>query len=205
MERSVKKIMLIGWDGASPKIIEGMMKKGLLKNFAKLTEKGTFINALNPYPTITAQNWTTISTGAWPGRHGITGYSVHHPGDPLDKIHTGFNTAECSAEHIWDVAEKVGKKCILVNYETSWPPTLKDGIVVHGSGPNYEDEFHKITPDIIFSNESVEYYPDTKILEILIPNISRLHSDSLKSIANNIGYHLVSSSEKLIESYYSII
>ena len=167
MKKSVKKIMLIGWDGAPPPMVESMMAKGLLKNFSRLAESGTFIRAMNPYPTITASNWTTLSTGAWPGRHGVTGYSVHHPGDPLDEIYSGFNTAECSTEHIWDSAEKSGKKCVLVHYETSWPPTLKNGIVVGGSGPNYQDEFHAITPDLLFSTE---VYPglsdDTEPVEI---------------------------------------
>ncbi len=146
--------MLIGWDGAPPQILEAMVKKGLLKNFARLMKNGTFINAMNPYPTITASNWTTLSTGAWPGRHGVTCYFVHHPGEPLDKIYSGFDTRECSVEHIWDAAERAGKKSILVHYETSWPSTLKDGIVVGGCGPNYQDDFHKITPDIVFSTES---------------------------------------------------
>ena len=160
MAKSVKKIMLVGWDGAPPQMIERMIKKGLLKNFAGLMERGTFVYALNPYPTITASNWTTLSTGAWPGRHSVTGYSVHHPGEPLDRIYSGFNTAECATEHIWDAAEKIGKKCLLVHYETSWPPTLEKGIVVGGCGPNYGDEFHKITPDIVFSSET---YPGIRV------------------------------------------
>lgn len=160
MSKRVKRIILVGWDGAPPQMIDRMVKKGLLKNFAALMEQGTFIYALNPYPTITASNWTTLSTGAWPGRHGVTGYNVHHPGESLDKVYSGFNTAECSSEHIWDAAEKIGKKCILVHYETSWPPTLKAGIVVGGCGPNYQDEFHKITPDIVFSSET---YPGIRI------------------------------------------
>jgi len=151
---SAKKVMLIGWDGAPPQMIERMVGKGLLANFAGLMERGAFIYALNPYPTITASNWTTLSTGAWPGRHGVTGYNVHHPGDPLDEIYSGFNTAECSVEHIWDAAEGVGRKCILVHYETAWPPTVKNGIVVGGCGPNYQDDFHKITPDMVFSTET---------------------------------------------------
>ena len=154
MAKSVKRIVLVGWDGAPPPMIERMVEKGLLENFAGLMARGTFIHALNPYPTITASNWTTLATGAWPGRHGVTGYNVHHPGEPLDKIYSGFNTAECSAEYIWNAAERAGKKCILVHYETSWPPTLKKGIVVGGCGPNYQDEFHKITPDIVFSTET---------------------------------------------------
>jgi predicted AlkP superfamily phosphohydrolase/phosphomutase len=145
--------MLVGWDGAPPQMVESMAGKGLLPHFAALMERGTFVRALNPYPTITASNWTTLSTGAWPGRHGVTGYNVHHPGDPLDQIYSGFNTAECATEHIWDAAERAGKRCILVHYETSWPPTLQNGITVGGCGPNYQDEFHKITPDIVFSNE----------------------------------------------------
>lgn len=166
MSKSVKKIMLIGWDGAPPQIVDRMVKKGVLKNFADLMERGTFIYALNPYPTITASNWTVLSTGAWPGRHGVTGYSVHHPGEPLDRIYSGFNTAECSTEHIWDAAEKIGKKCILVHYETSWPPTLKKGIVVGGCGPNYQDEFHKITPDIVFSTETYPGIPVSDPVDI---------------------------------------
>lgn len=152
--KEVKKTILIGWDGAFPEIIEEMIKKGKLPHTAKLIKEGTFIQALNPYPTITAQNWTTLSTGAWPGRHGVTGYSVHHLGDDLDKIYTGFNTGECSVEHIWDAAERVGKKSILIKYETSWPPTFKNGIVVDGCGPNLGDEFHFISGPNLFSTDS---------------------------------------------------
>ena len=90
----------------------------------------------------------------------MTGYNVHHPGEPLDKIYSGFNTDECSVEHIWDSAEKIGRKCILVHYETSWPPTLKKGIVVGGCGPNYQDEYLAITPDILFSSELYPGGPD---------------------------------------------
>ena len=151
--KEAKKTILIGWDGAIPQVIEAMIEKGKLPNVAKLIEAGTFVHALNPFPTITAQNWTTLSTGAWPGRHGVTGYSVHHPGDDLDKIYTGFDTRECSVEHIWDAAEKVGKKSVLIKYETSWPPTLKNGIVIDGCGPNLADEFHLVSGPSLFSTE----------------------------------------------------
>ena len=153
MSGGAKRVMLVGWDGAPPQMIERMVAKGFLPNFAGLMARGTFVRALNPFPTVTASNWTTLSTGAWPGRHGVTGYNVHHPGEPLDRIYSGFNTAECDVEHIWDAAERAGKRSILVHYETSWPPTLENGIVVGGCGPNYQDEFHKITPDIVFSTE----------------------------------------------------
>lgn len=147
-----KKAVLIGLDGAVPQIVEQLAADGELPNLARLMDNGTSFRALNPFPTITSPNWTTLATGSWPGRHGITSYFVHHPGEPLDKLRVGFNTAECATEHIWEAAEKVGKRSIVVNYETSWPPTFRSGIVVHGCGPNYHDEFHAIFPEMLFSD-----------------------------------------------------
>ena len=166
MAKSAKKVLLVGWDGAPPQMIERMIGEGLLENFAGLMKQGTFIYALNPYPTITAPNWTTLSTGSWPGRHGVTGYNVHHPGEPLDKIYSGFHTGECSSEHIWDAAEKVGRRCMLIHYETSWPPTLEKGIVVGGCGPNYQDELHKITADMVFSTEDYPKAGKNELVEV---------------------------------------
>lgn len=135
MSGSVKEIMLVGSDGARPQIVDRMGQKGLLLNFAELMERETFIHALNPCPTITMSNWTTLSTG------GVTDNNVHHPGESLDRIYSASDTSECSVEHIWDAAEKIGKKRILAHYETSWLPTLKNGIVVGGCGRDYQTSF----------------------------------------------------------------
>ncbi len=163
MSRKPRRVILVGWDGAVPDMADAMVEKGLLANFRALVARGSYYHALNPFPTITAPNWTTLATGAMPGTHGITCYSVHHPGEDLDKIHTGFNTAECSTEYIWDAAERVGKKSILLKYEASWPPTLKSGVVVDGCGPNWSDEFHRIAQPQIFSSEE---YPRGLLLDL---------------------------------------
>jgi len=63
MSGSVKEIVLVGSDGARPQIVDRMGQKGLLLNFVDLMERETFIHALNPCPTITMSNWTTLSTG----------------------------------------------------------------------------------------------------------------------------------------------
>ncbi len=165
-----KRTMLIGFDGAPPQLCLHMMAKGKLKNLAKLIKRGTFVYALNPFPTITASNWTTGATGAYPGRHSVTGYDVHHVGEPRDEVHTGFNTEECRAEHVWDVAEREGKRCLLIKYETAWPPTIRKGCVVEGCGPNYKDEFHAIVPATVFATE---LYPGAIPVEVRWEDASR--------------------------------
>ncbi len=158
-----QRTLLIGFDGTSPQLCQHMMSKGKLRNLARLVKRGTLVYALTPFPTITASNWTTVATGAYPGRHTVTGYDVHHVGEPLDQVHTGFNTAECRAEHIWDVAERAGKRSLLVKYETAWPPTIRKGCVVEGCGPNYKDEFHAIAPATVFATE---LYPGAVPVEV---------------------------------------
>jgi predicted AlkP superfamily phosphohydrolase/phosphomutase len=147
-----EKLVLIGVDGAILDFVVMLMNKGKLPNIANIAQKGVLGSVLSPYPTITTPNWTSIATGAWPGTHGITDYFVHHPGESLDVIYSGFNTKECSAEYLWDTAEKAGKKVILMKYSASWPPTIKKGIQVDGCGPGWPDEKHEICDENLFTN-----------------------------------------------------
>lgn len=144
-----------------------------MPNTAKLIERGIWAeNCLVPHPTITPPNWTTIVTGAWPGTHGITCFNVHNPGDPLDQTHPGFVTDDCRAEYIWTTAEKVGKKTILFNYPSTWPPTLKEGIQIAGAGLSLNEwrVYPKapafdvtLSADLLFATEE---YPQASLIEL---------------------------------------
>jgi len=158
-----EKLILIGVDGAIPDFTERMMNQGKLPNIAAIAEKGIFGSILSPYPTVTPNNWTSLVTGAWAGTTGITDYHVHHPGDPLNVIHLGFNTKECRAEYLWDAAERAGKKVLLMKYSASWPPTIKKGIQVDGCGPNWTDEVHEICGENLFTN--IRGYPMSSLIE----------------------------------------
>lgn len=167
MAKSVKRVMIIGLDAPiAPRVYE-YAKKGHLPNIKKLIEEGIYaLNCLVPYPTITPPNWVTVVTGAWPGTHGITDFNVHVPGDSLDVTHQGFFARDCQAEFLWEAAEKVGKKSIIVNYPTTWPPHLKKGYQLGGGGLSIDSyRLYKAAPgaykvsladDQLFS---IEEYP----------------------------------------------
>jgi hypothetical protein len=144
---SVLKVMVLGLDAPIPSRVRRYALEGKLPTLKRLMESGVYAeNCLVPYPTITSSNWTTIATGAWPGTHGITGYSVHIPGDPLDRIHDGFDSRDNQAEALWNAAERAGKRSIVFDWPAAWPPTVQEGadaldpadrlhpIVIGGSG-----------------------------------------------------------------------
>lgn len=135
MESSVKKVMILGLDAPIAPTVFRYIKEGKLPNLAGIAERGVSCpNCLVPYPTITSSNWTTIATGAWPGTHGITGYSVHLPGDPLDQIHDGFDSTDKMAETLHEAAARVGKRSIIFDWPAAWPATVEDSIVIGGGG-----------------------------------------------------------------------
>ena len=76
--KEAKKVIVLGIDGGHPELIQRFVKEGKLPNFQKMMEQGVFKEIIEPLPTITPPNWTTITTGAWPGTHGITDFYLPH-------------------------------------------------------------------------------------------------------------------------------
>ncbi len=138
--KPAKKIALIGFDAAMTHLVQQHIDEGLCPNFKKVFEGGTVAtNCLVPYPTITPPNWTVMATGAWPGTNGITDFFRHLPGTTPDtqNTHSVFNWEHVQSESIWEAAERVGKKSVLLNFPMGYNAhkRLKNSIVVGGSSP----------------------------------------------------------------------
>lgn len=145
------RVVVIGFDGMMPEMLLKFADEGVLPNFSRLLHEGTFARALSSAPADTPTNWSTIATGAFPGTHGLNSFAVHVSGEPFDVHHNvmgnlhpriafeepqdqTFN-GQCLAEYLWQSAEALGLKSLIVNFPGSWPPNITDGIIVNGSGP----------------------------------------------------------------------
>lgn len=133
---SSPKVVVIGFDGIISEFLQKFSKKGKLPYITSLIENGVFAETFPCPPCDTPTNWTTIMTGAWPGTHGVTSFFAHISGEPLDCTHPTTVSSVSQAEFLWDMAERKGKKCVLLNYPLSWPPTIKKGIVIGGTEPS---------------------------------------------------------------------
>jgi len=137
-----KKAVIIGFDAPIVKSVKRCVEEGKMPEVAGLIENGVWAeNCLVPHPTITPPNWTTIVTGAWPGTHGITCFHLHKPGMPLnfEATYQAFSSEDVLAEYIWEAAEREGKKSIVINYPTTWPARMKEGIQIAGFGLHIND------------------------------------------------------------------
>ncbi|MGB9607739.1 MAG: alkaline phosphatase family protein, partial [bacterium] len=137
------KVVVIGFDAPITKSLLKLMEEGVLHNLDNLRKNGVWMeNCLVPHPTITPPNWTTIATGAYPGTHQITCFHIPkddgYPGSPQNCMQA-FRSSDVKAETIWEAAERVGKKTIVLNYPTSWPPKIKNGIQIGGFGLHITD------------------------------------------------------------------
>jgi predicted AlkP superfamily phosphohydrolase/phosphomutase len=68
---SIRRLIVIGFDGQEPKITERLMKAGALPTFAKLAREGCFHRLKTTYPSVSPVAWSSFSTGTNPARHNI--------------------------------------------------------------------------------------------------------------------------------------
>jgi predicted AlkP superfamily phosphohydrolase/phosphomutase len=161
MESTLKKrVVLIGLDGLMPEMVERY--KDRIPELKQLLAESRFFPALSNFPTDTPTNWTTIATGAGTASHGITSFRVHRAGMELNETVPTFNSTLCTAEYLWQAAERQGKQSILINYPTAFPVSLQDGVVVGGDGLHSE-QWTLRWPELLTTNRDI---PDDVVLRL---------------------------------------
>ncbi len=186
-----EKLVLIGLDAPiTPRILD-LARRGELPAIADLIRRGTVAaNCMVPFPTITPPNWITIVTGAWPGTHQITCFNDYNPGDPLDVTVPAFDVRHVEAELIWNKAAEAGKKSIVLNYPTTWPPSLKSGYQIAGAGlsvnewrfenPNNMPYCCTLADEQLFSTESYPHATTIALSEVAGPKGAKALEAELK-------------------------
>lgn len=125
------KVLMLGLDAILANMVEKFSDEGILPNIQRLMDRGCFCRLLPCIPAQTPTNWTTIGTGATPGRHSVTVWGGHRPDDPAPEAHhdEAFNSGLCTAEYLWETAGRHGKRSVVMNY-AGYPPTTEAAVHV---------------------------------------------------------------------------
>jgi predicted AlkP superfamily phosphohydrolase/phosphomutase len=130
-----RKVVLVGLDSITPVMVERFLAEGRMPNLQRMRERGFSSEVTPTMPPTTPAGWTTVATGAWPSTHGVEGFAVHVEGDPLDKKVHGTTAERCRAEYVWQVAERAGRRTIILKFPLTWPPTGGERVLqVDGAG-----------------------------------------------------------------------
>ncbi|HNB55282.1 MAG TPA: alkaline phosphatase family protein, partial [Anaerolineales bacterium] len=124
-----EKIMVIGLDGLTLKVLHPLIQRGSLPTFARLLQYGGAGLLRSVTNMTTGPTWATFATGCLPARHGIL-HDFHHLPDSYTLQPT--NGGLLRVPTFWEYASQQGAQVITLNIPMSYPARPVNGILLAG-------------------------------------------------------------------------
>ncbi len=148
-----KKIVIIGFDGLSPEIIEPMMKENKLPNFNRLAQTGSYrrLSTVNPCQSPVA--WAAFATGQNPGKNGVFDFIVRDP-DTYQLSLSLTNIGKTRPKRVlrskcfWQYTSEMRIPTVILSCPVTFPPDKIYGRMLSGMG----------VPDILGSEGTFTFY-----------------------------------------------
>lgn len=114
------KILLIGLDGATWKILKPWIKSGQLPWFKKISQHAEWYQGTlqSTTPPLTGPAWTSFQTGVNPGKHGVFDFIKYSPSGTNEPV----SSTDIPYPPIWKILSQAGKRSIIVNMPMTYPP-----------------------------------------------------------------------------------
>lgn len=122
--------LLIGLDGATFSVLDGLMRDGTMPFLRELIDAGVRADLRSTVPALTPPAWTTLMTGKSPGQHGIFDFfRKEAPGSHNIRFLT---SQDIDSPTIWALANHYGRRATVLNFPLTFPAPPIDGYVVPG-------------------------------------------------------------------------
>jgi predicted AlkP superfamily phosphohydrolase/phosphomutase len=123
-----RKVLLIGTDGATWKVINPLLKKNQLPNIKKLIESGVYGKLKTIKPWFSPIIWTSIVTGKKKEKHGIDAFVENKNKSSTLIIPNSRLNLKCHS--IWDILSKRGNVVGIVGPWVTWPAINLNGYLL---------------------------------------------------------------------------
>ncbi|TMA52739.1 MAG: hypothetical protein E6J75_16355 [Deltaproteobacteria bacterium] len=122
------KVLIIGLDGATWRVLEPWARAGRLPHLAALMARGSWGTLRSTVPALTLPAWSSLMTGRNPGAHGVFAFRRLAP-DRYDS--PGLASAsDLRTSTLWEVAGRAGQRVGVINVPPSYPIRPVNGFVV---------------------------------------------------------------------------
>ncbi|MCB9831722.1 MAG: alkaline phosphatase family protein [Planctomycetes bacterium] len=164
-----KRVIVLGFDGLEPDIIERMVTRGELPAFARLAEQGVLGRVATTFPAQTPVAWSSFATGLNPGGHGIFDFIARDPKTYLpDLSFTRYEQKNAftpprvvnrrQGRPFWETLSERGLHSAILRCPCSYPSERISGHLLYGMG----------VPDLRGSLGTATFYssaPETEATE----------------------------------------
>jgi predicted AlkP superfamily phosphohydrolase/phosphomutase len=120
------KMMVLGFDGASPKLIDEWIDQ--LPMLGQFKGQGILGQTIPPVPAQTPVAWTTFMTGKNPGNHGIFSFATRTKGTYERAV---ISPGMLEAKTLWRILSDAGRRVSVINVPMSDAEEVR-GFIIPG-------------------------------------------------------------------------
>jgi hypothetical protein len=151
------RVVLLGFDGLSPELIEPLLADGKLPNFQRLKERGCYARLATTNPSQSPVAWSTFATGRNPGKHGIFDFITRKPGSylpdlSLASLDRGRSRSVRQTKAFWDYGAEAHVPMVILSCPVTFPPEPINGRMLAGMG----------VPDLLGTQGTFAFYTTEK-------------------------------------------
>lgn len=123
------KTIVIGIDGATFQVMDDLLASGRLPNIKRIINDGVHGDLRSTLPPSTVPAWPAFYTGKSPRKMGIHGFATLKPKSYEFEI---VDSDRPESPGIWDYLGEDGRRSLVFNIPTTYPPEKIDGVLVSG-------------------------------------------------------------------------
>ena len=169
----MRRVALVGLDGASLEMLEGFARVGVMPNLAAVLKSGGRAPLRSTIPMYTIPSWTTCFTGVDPGRHEVLYWRQGWPALPWkDDSQQPFSYLPFGRfPMLWDAVEALGGTATCLDIPLGYPAPELRGSFSGGllaiadssnlcSPPDLVDDYEGWLPEVVKTATSQELRRD---------------------------------------------
>ncbi len=119
------RVLIIGIDGATHRLIDPLIQQGRLPHLAGLQARGASGTIRAAIPIDSPRIWNTMVTGKTPNKHGI-----QHFAKKVDGRNELYLSSDRRAHALWNIVSDAGMTVGVVNFWNTFPPEEINGVMI---------------------------------------------------------------------------
>ncbi|MEK6797429.1 MAG: alkaline phosphatase family protein [Planctomycetota bacterium] len=129
MTNSRRKVVLMGWDGATFDVLRPLVEAGVVPTISRMLGEGASGVLKSTRPPVTCPAWPTMYTGVNPGKHGVFSFSYRDRSSGRMRTASG---ADVLAPKLWNILGEAGLKSVILNVPITYPARPIHGAMLTG-------------------------------------------------------------------------